>query len=66
MCPACIASAALTAGAVVTTGGLTALVGKVFHTRRVKRAGSKIQLKGKNEYGYDDKQNGGLEGRATG
>lgn len=40
MCPACIASAALTAGAVVMTGGLTALVGKVFHTRRAKRAGS--------------------------
>ena len=31
MCPACIASAALTAGGVITTGGLAAAVGKVFH-----------------------------------
>jgi hypothetical protein len=33
MCPACIASAALTAGGVITTGGLAAAVGKVFHTK---------------------------------
>jgi hypothetical protein len=65
MCPACIASAALTAGGVITTGGLTAVVGKVFHAKRAKRAGTEIQLKGKNEYGYDDKQDGGFEGRAT-
>jgi len=33
MCPACMASAALTAGGLITTGGLTALVGKIFHTK---------------------------------
>ena len=32
MCPACMASAALTAGGLITTGGLTALLGKIFHT----------------------------------
>jgi hypothetical protein len=34
MCPACMASAALTAGGLITTGGLTALVGKTFHTKK--------------------------------
>ena len=34
MCAACMASAALLAGGVITTGGLTALVGKIFHTKR--------------------------------
>ncbi len=34
MCPACMASAALTAGGVITTGGLTALVGRIFHTKK--------------------------------
>lgn len=34
MCPACMASAALTAGGVITTGGLTALVGKIFYTAK--------------------------------
>ena len=33
MCPACMASAALMAGSVITTG-LTALVGKIFHTKK--------------------------------
>ena len=34
MCPACMASAALTASGVITAGGLTALVGKIFYTAR--------------------------------
>jgi len=34
MCPACVASAALTAGGVITTGGLTALVGRIFLTAK--------------------------------
>lgn len=34
MCPACMVSAALTAGGVITTGGLTALVGKIRHTKK--------------------------------
>ncbi len=39
MCPACMASAALTAGGVIGAGGLTALVGKIFYT--AKSAGSR-------------------------
>ena len=34
MCPACMASAALTASGVITAGGFTALVGKIFYTAR--------------------------------
>src|SRR6202140_3460673 len=37
MCPACMASAALMAGGVITTGGLTALVGRYFTQKRVRR-----------------------------
>ena len=32
MCPACMASAALLASGVITTGGLTALAGKLLRT----------------------------------
>jgi len=34
MCPASVASVALTAGGVITAGGLTALVGKIFHKKK--------------------------------
>lgn len=34
MCPACLASAALVAGSVTTTGGLTALAVKIFRSRK--------------------------------
>ena len=34
MCPACMASAALLASGVITTGGLTALAGKMFRTAK--------------------------------
>ena len=39
MCPACMTSAALTAGSVITTGGLTALVGKIFYTAESAKTG---------------------------
>ena len=40
MCPACMASAALIAGSVTTTGGLTALVLKIVRWKKnVKIAG---------------------------
>ena len=32
MCPACIASAALMVAGVISTGGLTALAARVFHS----------------------------------
>lgn len=34
MCPACMASAALIGGSVVSTGGLTAIVVKVFRSKK--------------------------------
>lgn len=33
MCPACVASAALVAGSITTTGGLTALFVRFFRSR---------------------------------
>jgi hypothetical protein len=43
MCPACLASAGLVVGSVVTTGGVTALVTKVLR----KKKGEKSDSKGK-------------------
>ena len=43
MCPACIASAGIVVGSVVSTGGITALVMKVLR----KKKGGKNYLKGK-------------------
>ncbi len=37
MCPACMASAALLAGGVITTGGIAALVAKVIPARKIAR-----------------------------
>jgi hypothetical protein len=34
MCPACLASAALIVSSVVSTGGLTAIAVKVFHSKK--------------------------------
>ena len=38
MCPACLASAALMVGSVISTGGLTALVVKIFRSKKSVRA----------------------------
>jgi hypothetical protein len=66
MCPACIASATMMAGGVITTGGLTALVGKAFHTRRsVKTNGLDNTTQRRNDHGCDDEQGGTFESRAT-
>jgi hypothetical protein len=35
MCPACVASAALIAAGVMSTGGLTALVATKFHPKKI-------------------------------
>lgn len=34
MCPACMATVAMLVGSVVSTGGLTALVVKIFHSKK--------------------------------
>ena len=38
MCPACMASAALMVGSVISTGGLTALVVRVFRSKKSAEA----------------------------
>ncbi|MBZ5651744.1 MAG: hypothetical protein LAO18_14810 [Acidobacteriia bacterium] len=37
MCPVCMASAALVAGSVTTTGGVTAFVVNIFRKRKIAR-----------------------------
>ena len=41
MCPACIASAGMVVGSVVSTGGVTALVMKVLRKKKGERSNSK-------------------------
>jgi hypothetical protein len=41
MCPACIASAGMVVGSVVSTGGVTALVMKVFRKKNSEKSVSK-------------------------
>lgn len=41
MCPACLASAGIVLGSVVSTGGVTALVMKVLRKKRSEKSDSK-------------------------
>jgi len=41
MCPACLASAGIVLGSVVSTGGLTALVMKVLQKKKGEKSDSK-------------------------
>ena len=66
MCPACIASTALIAGGVLTSGGLTALVGKMFHTKKNATTNGLANPAGRrNDYGDSDEQERTFEGGAT-
>lgn len=66
MCPACMAAAATMAGGVITTGGLTALVGKMFHTKKgAKTNGSDNTTQRRNDHGDSDEQDGTFDGRAA-
>lgn len=63
MCPACMASAVLVAGSITTTGGFTALLVKVFRSRKgAPSAGAKIATRFKNairrrkDHGNPDQQ----------
>ena len=40
MCPACLASVALVAGSVISTGGVTAIVAKVVSARGLSKPGA--------------------------
>jgi hypothetical protein len=62
-----MASAALMVGSVVTTGGLTALVVKIFHSKKSAKAfGLKNLTQRRNDHGYGDEQEGSSESRAAG
>jgi hypothetical protein len=41
MCPACLASAGVVVGSVISTGGLTALVAKVLRKKKGEKSNSK-------------------------
>ena len=62
MCPACMASAAVMAGSVISTGGLTALGVKIFRSKKEAQAEtskteteitSEIEREGSIEHGDD-------------
>jgi hypothetical protein len=58
-----MASAALLAGSVVTTSGITALVAKMVGKKTQKTGVSNHLNKGSKDHDYIDEQNGTLEGR---
>jgi hypothetical protein len=59
MCPACMASAALMAGSVMSSGGIAALAVKMVRAKNSEKMdGSKIAIERRNENGDDDKQDG--------
>jgi len=41
MCPACIATAGVVVGSVVSTGGLTAMVAKVLRKKKAEQSDTK-------------------------
>jgi hypothetical protein len=54
------------AGGVITTGGLTALVGKIFHTKKsAKTNGLDNTTQRRNGNDYGNEQDRTLESRAT-
>jgi hypothetical protein len=55
MCPACLASAVLLAGGLMSTGGLAALLIKLSHSKQTeKTTDSKNPTKGRIENGNSD------------
>jgi len=67
MCPACMASAAVMAGSVMSTGGIAALAVRIV---RGKKSGSQdnsmnMTLRRNDDGNHDDKQDGTGQGSAT-
>jgi hypothetical protein len=58
-----MASAALMAGSVVTTGGVTALVARLVGRKTGKNSISNHLDKGSRDHDYIDEQNGTFDGR---
>jgi hypothetical protein len=53
------------AGGVITTGGLTALVGKIFHTKKSAKTNGLDTTQRRNGNDYGNEQDRTLESRAT-
>ncbi len=57
MCPACMGSAALMVGTLVSTGGLTGFIVKVFHSKKNVKVLSTEECNSKEKYlGYGIQQ----------
>jgi len=62
MCPACVASAGLIAGSVMSTGVFAALAAKVFRSRKnAKSDVPNIQTEGRDDNGYRNEQEQAFE-----
>jgi hypothetical protein len=56
MCPACMASAALLVGSVLSTGGLTALAVKIARSKKGKETEDQEAMQRRNEDGCSNEQ----------
>jgi hypothetical protein len=67
MCPACLASVAVTAGSVVSTGAFTALAAKILASNPGAKHGLKntTQMQRRNGHGYSNEQEGTSESGAA-
>jgi hypothetical protein len=66
MCPVCLASAGMIAGNVVSAGGVTALVAKVWHGRKKAESnGLKIESERRREHGNGTVEERGGQGRVA-
>ncbi len=66
MCPVCMASAALMAGSVMSTGGVAAIVVKMVRSKKSEQKdGSKNVTERKSDYGNHDEQDGTGNGRTA-
>lgn len=67
MCPACMASAAVVAGSVMSTGGVTALAVKLFRSKKNRHSNASNEAEGRRTNdGNRDEQHGADEGRVAG
>lgn len=55
MCPACLANAALVAGSVMSTGGVAALVAKVFRSKKSGRSENARANDGKEKWRWQQR-----------
>ncbi len=67
MCPACMASAAVMAGSVMSTGGIAALAVRIARGKksRSEEASNNTMERRNDDGNYDDKQDGSGQDRAA-